>query len=279
LLVRLCFMEYSINALVDWLPCEKKLLFGLCPSMHTYENIAVAMCDVFRQDAILTGFEDWGVLNKAASVSIERCMRVCRCVCVCVCLFSAVLACMLQLTDICGAQPFCCRFKVLKLADLKFKSVRMSPSSFSGGLLDLPSIPLLYKGERASHPDWKLIFDEIEIELTRKLLERESKTGSQVGTGPMSTLSAVEACSLLQESMCVHALPECVVIAQVKALNRMHGACTSRLRAAHTVSFCILCAVNGKGFQCKLRMCCISGKLSCVSCPEGDFLHPSKGFC
>jgi hypothetical protein len=79
-LVRLCFMEYSLNALMDWLPCEKKLIFGMFPSMNMYSSIAVAMCDVFRQDAILTGREEWAVLNKAASVSIERCMRVCRCV-------------------------------------------------------------------------------------------------------------------------------------------------------------------------------------------------------
>lgn len=26
-LMRICFMEYSINALSDWLPCERELLF------------------------------------------------------------------------------------------------------------------------------------------------------------------------------------------------------------------------------------------------------------
>jgi hypothetical protein len=76
-------MEYSLNALVEWLPCEKQLLFDMCPSMYTYENICVAMCDVFRQDAILTGHEDWKLLNKAASASIDRCMRVCRYVYAC----------------------------------------------------------------------------------------------------------------------------------------------------------------------------------------------------
>lgn len=77
-LTRLCFMEYSLNALCDWLPCEKQLLFRLYPVMNTYTNIAVAMCDVFRQDAITSGWEDWATLNKAASASIERCLRVCR---------------------------------------------------------------------------------------------------------------------------------------------------------------------------------------------------------
>jgi hypothetical protein len=77
-LVRLCFMEYSLNALTDWLPCEKELVFSMCPSMRTYSSIAIAMCDVFRQEGIITGNEEWSALNKMASISIERCIRVCR---------------------------------------------------------------------------------------------------------------------------------------------------------------------------------------------------------
>ncbi len=63
-LVRLCFMEYALNALMDWLPCEKELIFRTSASMSTYVSIAVAMCDVFRQDTIVTGGEDWARLNK-----------------------------------------------------------------------------------------------------------------------------------------------------------------------------------------------------------------------
>lgn len=71
-LMRICFMEYTINAMTDWLQCERQLLFsGLngcassgiresfssqqqqqqqCDSaMATYSGIAVAMCDIFRQ--------------------------------------------------------------------------------------------------------------------------------------------------------------------------------------------------------------------------------------
>ena len=63
-LTRLCFMEYSLNALLDWLPCEKELIFSMYPVMHTYSNVAIAMCDVFRQEGICTGQEDWALLNK-----------------------------------------------------------------------------------------------------------------------------------------------------------------------------------------------------------------------
>ncbi len=77
-LVRLCFMEYSLNALVDWLPCERELLLRTCPAMDTYLRIAGSMCDIFRQDALATGLESWELLNRAAATSIERCIRVCK---------------------------------------------------------------------------------------------------------------------------------------------------------------------------------------------------------
>lgn len=47
-LVRLCFMEYSLNALQDWLPCEREQLVASCPAMEGYFRVAVCMCDVFR---------------------------------------------------------------------------------------------------------------------------------------------------------------------------------------------------------------------------------------
>lgn len=47
-LVRLCFMEYSLNALEDWLPCERELLLQTCPAMDMYFRIAGSMCDIFR---------------------------------------------------------------------------------------------------------------------------------------------------------------------------------------------------------------------------------------
>jgi hypothetical protein len=155
-----------------------------------------------------------------------------------------------------------------KLADLKFKSVRMNVSNFHASVLDLPAVPLLLnrEGDRQdADNDQKQLLADCEVDLLRKLLA-SIPHGEHSGMGIQS---ALETCRVLQNNMCVHALPECIIVAQVESLNRMHGACTSRLRAAHTMSFCVLCAINGKGFQCKLRVCCISGKLSCVACPAG----------
>ena len=42
-----------------------------------------------------------------------------------------------------------------------------------------------------------------------------------------------------------------------------------RLRAAQRISFCSICAINGKGFSSKMRICCVTGKVSCISCPSG----------
>ena len=53
-LVRVCFMEYSLNALLDWLPCERELFLRTCPAMSTYLRIAGSMCDIFRWAEHLT---------------------------------------------------------------------------------------------------------------------------------------------------------------------------------------------------------------------------------
>ena len=42
-----------------------------------------------------------------------------------------------------------------------------------------------------------------------------------------------------------------------------------RLRAAQEISFCSVCAINGKGFSSKLRVCCLTRRMSCISCPAG----------
>ena len=76
-LVKLCYMEYTLNALQDFMPCERALLLKHS-AMKTYESISIAMCDNFRQDVILTGLEPWETMNKAASCAIDRCVRICK---------------------------------------------------------------------------------------------------------------------------------------------------------------------------------------------------------
>ena len=80
----------------------------------------------------------------------------------------------------------------------------------------------------------------------------------------------LEACRLVHENLSVYPLPDCVTWAQSESLCNIHSACTARQRAAQRMSFCAVCASNGKGFKGKLRMCCITGKLACVSCQPGD---------
>lgn len=66
-LMRICFMEYTINALMDWLPVEKEFLFESQAfahhrsSMQAYVSILVAACDTFRQDCLVQGNESWFV--------------------------------------------------------------------------------------------------------------------------------------------------------------------------------------------------------------------------
>jgi hypothetical protein len=76
-------------------------------------------------------------------------------------------------------------------------------------------------------------------------------------------------CMMVHSNLRVFALPECVALQQMEAADRMYSACSSRLRAVQRMSFCSICAINGKGFGCKLRVCCITGKVSCITCPPG----------
>ena len=254
-LVRLCFMEYSLNALRDWLPCERELLLRVCPPMGTYCNIAVSMCDIFRQEAVVTGRESWEDLDRAALVSIERCIRV-------------------------------CKFKMIKPVEAVIKCVHLAPAQFDCRALHLPHLPCLVHRTvecvgnsnggssktvmHAHHMDAQPTpFDDSEQQLVDELCQSlEQKHPASVTTCPHSS-SVMQSCRTLHSNFSVHRLPEIVTWRQHESLDWIHSACASSHAAAHCMSFCIVCALNGKGFQNKIRMCSISRELSCVSCPPG----------
>jgi hypothetical protein len=243
-LMRICFMEYSINAMMDWLPCERALL--LAPplsssssagfsgfdsasgqqiqqqqqhtmkkqqqqAMQTYSNIAVAMCDIFRQDAIITGQESWRSLNSMAAISIERCIRV-------------------------------CKFKLFKAPEPIVKGPHLNPE----------------------------LFDEEGI-MTSSMLQPNSMDLAMSLFGDDRQRAAT--CLLVHSNLKVFPLPECVAIQQMEAADRMYSACSARLRAVQQMSFCSVCAINGKGFSSKLRICCITGRVSCITCPPGTVVN------
>lgn len=59
------------------MPCERKLLLSQ-NAMPYYETMCVATCDSFRQESLLSGEEDWALLNCLARSCIERCIRLCK---------------------------------------------------------------------------------------------------------------------------------------------------------------------------------------------------------
>lgn len=76
-LVKLCCMEYCFNVLQDYLPVELKTLMSQ-PGMREYCNNAGVMFDAFRRDCIVTGNEDWSVLDNYCKGIIDRCYRTSR---------------------------------------------------------------------------------------------------------------------------------------------------------------------------------------------------------
>lgn len=116
------------------------------------------------------------------------------------------------------------------------------------------------------------LFSDAKLMLIKALLGTNKHDNSNGGAAAESVM---EGCRLLQENLRVYALPDCVACAQSESLSNVHSACTSRQRAAQRMSFCAVCAANGKGFKGKLRMCCITGLLSCVSCQPGTVINAS----
>lgn len=85
---------------------------------------------------------------------------------------------------------------------------------------------------------------------------------------PTEPEESIDALMLLHSHVRVFPLPMCVMEWQRDALDRLHGSCYKRMNAIQNISFCAVCAINGKSFSStKLRMCCFSGELSCIHCP------------
>lgn len=57
-LLKLCFMEYTINVLADFMPCEHQLLCTTS-AMLLYQSVCPTSCDAFRTECLATGLETW----------------------------------------------------------------------------------------------------------------------------------------------------------------------------------------------------------------------------
>lgn len=76
-LVKLCFMEYVINVILEYMPCERELLCQGA-SMRLYQTVCPTTCDSFRSETLKNGAESWKSLNAVAGVCIDRCIRMCK---------------------------------------------------------------------------------------------------------------------------------------------------------------------------------------------------------
>lgn len=76
-LVRLCFMEYLVNVLGEFMPEERDVLCRT-PSMSMYMSVCQTTCDSFRSETLSSGLEPWGQLDSLAGSFIDRCIRMCK---------------------------------------------------------------------------------------------------------------------------------------------------------------------------------------------------------
>lgn len=157
--------------------------------------------------------------------------------------------------------------QVLKPVELQFKCAHIVPSQFNEGVLDMPWVMISADGGSSpaqSSPSedtegFRSFFESRAEELLVSALVVED-------TCIEKTLLSLK---LVHSNFSLHRLPSIVRCYQQDVLDALHSACSARRAAAHLMSFCLVCAINGKGFQSKLRMCSISRGLSCITCQPG----------
>lgn len=230
-LVKLCFMEYTLNVMVSHMPVERQLLMGnplelecspvqmWCASMgrsvglpvfhngsaSMYESVCVAMCDLFRQETVLTGDESWGRMNEIASSSIERCVRI-------------------------------CKFRVTRVREPMMR-ISVAQDAFMARALEMRYMAGDVLGLRCMHPD----------------------------AAPDEIVFA----SMIQKSIMRFPLPRNIVEQQRESLWALHSKCFLTMEAHQFLNICVLCVMNGRMGKTKMRMCSSTGEYSCTTCPAG----------
>lgn len=219
-------------------------------------------------------------MNKSAASCIERCLRV-------------------------------CKFKIVRSTEIPCKNTRIIPALFDVRVLDMPiprcilgpdPLPAAPPSNRSSMQAMQVHGNGPPSKPSRKRHVRDihAADAHAVPSEKQNSnccSSRLQASNLLISALCtgdgstggnerilpsfqqlhsnfsVHALPEIVRIHQHESLCNIHGACSAMLHASTRMSFCIVCAINGKGFQSKLRMCSVEKTVSCITC------QPGKCFC
>ena len=183
-----------------------------------------------------------------------------------------------------------CKFKVVKPSEPVLRCAHIVPASFAEAVLDMPLLMPCATNLGGGSPP--LVGTDSCLSSEETCLSSDSEEDSNDGTGfkrfvqgsPCQLLASalapgdapdriLRSMRLLHENFSVHRLPAVVQCHQREVINAFHSACSARREAAHRMSFCVVCAINGKGFQSKLRMCSVTGALSCISCQPGTS-HP-----
>jgi hypothetical protein len=146
---------------------------------------------------------------------------------------------------------------------LPAKTPHIMSSQFSPAVLDLPYMRCLLKAVPVGtyHEGWGAENAHCELVCA---VARSHGVALQGGYEEF-----MKAYTLVHENLAIHLLPRHVEWAQMQALDCIHSACSSRLMAAQKLSFCVVCAINGKGFHSKMRMCSLSMALECTACSPG----------
>lgn len=77
---------------------------------------------------------------------------------------------------------------------------------------------------------------------------------------------------VVQRQVYCSPLPLAVARLQRESLWELHSACGMKMQSARVLRFCIVCAINGRGFAGKFRMCTRTMSLCCTACSDGSIV-------
>jgi hypothetical protein len=83
---------------------------------------------------------------------------------------------------------------------------------------------------------------------------------------PEAPTNTIECAMHIHTNISIHPIPRQIRLQQQDIITHRYSSCYQRVYQACNLHFCMICVINGKGITTPMRMCSITGKLSCTVC-------------
>lgn len=238
-LIHLSLQEYTCNVLRDYMPVELEFFTKHQDGMSEYlEHIAVVF-DTFRRECILTGDEEWDMMNSYCRSLIDRSRRTYR-------------------VRVAQCQGIVCYHRCQHGAGSGLMGTERSLGS--GGGMGRGAAEGIRVGKECVQP-W--MWDAYHVFGNRHVMSMlyPDKTKEEL----------MVACGL-QRVIQTYALPVVVRERQQQSLELLYGRCEMLKRAKRVIRVCTQCAFASRQISDRYRLDLQNDRLSCEKCKSEDVL-------